>query len=759
MITGDGNLKLTNGKITVWSTEVAVQSSNNSVAVLLDVGNFVLKDNSSGDILWESFSNPGDTFLPGMKIGINAKTGEKRFLVSSKSKDDPSPGNFVGGVVAQSAPIIEAFIWENGNRSYSRSGQWNGVKFIGIPQMNAVYLNGMGLLSNSQEGTWYFTLNDFNNSLIRFLYLSPVGSLQITNWDEGSKEWNVGLEVPDPDNKCDIYGACGPNGICNNKDKSPICKCWEGFEPKSHEEWNRGNWTDGCVRRIELLCDKINTSLASSSGDHNKPDGFLKLSGVKLPDRSQYQKPHENTEEGCRFWCLNNCSCMAYGFVTGIGCMFWTGDLMDVQSFSYGGEDLFIRVAYAEIGKKKNRSKVIFPVAATSTFIIACTFLVYGFLRWRLANNRKGKSREALHESDIANAISPLRETPKGKDGTNIIKQKDSLIFEFKDVIVATNNFSLRNKLGEGGFGPVYKGKLQNGNEIAVKRLSSHSGQGMEEFKNEIVLISRLQHRNLVRLLGCCVEGEEKLLIYEYMPNKSLDTFLFDSIRKTQLVWNKRFSIIQGIARGLLYLHRDSFLRVIHRDLKTSNVLLDEDMNPKISDFGLARTFQKTQDLGNTHRVVGTLGYMPPEYIMGGRFSEKSDVFSFGVLVLEIVSGERISGFQNDEHLNLAWRSWCEDRVVDLIDKGLELEDSFCLVEVKRCVHVGLLCVQENPADRPNMPTVILQLNGGTGLPQPKQPAFVFQSSRDDGSHGHGSNSDCKKCSINEVTFSATEGR
>ncbi|OMO99841.1 S-locus glycoprotein [Corchorus capsularis] len=352
MIAGDGNLKLTNGnEITVWSTEVPVQSPNNSVAVLLDVGNLVLKDNSSGDILWESFSNPGDTFLPGMRIGINLKTGEKRFLISSKSNENPSPGSFVGGVVAESAPIIEAFIWKNGNRSHWRSGQWNGVKFIGIPQMNADYLNGMGLLSNSQEGTWYFTLNDFNNSLIRFLYVSPLGSLQIINWDEGSNDWNVGLEVPD--NECDIYGACGPNGICN-KDKSPICKCWEGFEPKSYQEWNRGNWTDGCVRRIELQCDKINASLASSDGDHNKPDGFLKLSGVKLPDLSQYHKPREITEEGteesCRVWCLNNCSCMAYGFVTGIGCMFWTGDLMDVQSFSYGGEDLFIRVAYAELG-------------------------------------------------------------------------------------------------------------------------------------------------------------------------------------------------------------------------------------------------------------------------------------------------------------------------------------------------------------------------------------------------------------------------
>ncbi|EOY28486.1 S-locus-specific glycoprotein S6 [Theobroma cacao] len=467
-------------------------------------------------------------------IGMNVKTGEKRFLISSKSKDDPSPGSFVGGTGAQSGPIIEGFIW-NGTRPYWRSGQWNGIKFLGMPHMSAVYTNGISIVSVSPEGNQYVTLNVFNTSLIKVVFLSPEGYLQIIIWDEGEKEWRVQLQ--EPESQCDIYGACGPNGICNT-DESPICRCLEGFEPSSSEEWSRGNWTNGCVRRVELNCDK-NISLLASSRD--KTDGFLKLSGLKLPAHFQYLKT-DVYNEACEFWCLNNCSCVAFASVTGIGCMFWTGDLMDVRAFSSIGEDLFVRVAHAEL---------------------------------------------------------------------------DSLIFDFNHVVVATDNFSLTNKLGEGGFGPVYKGKLQNGKEIAVKRLSSRSGQGMEEFKNEIVFISKLQHRNLVRLLGCCVEGEEKLLIYEYMPNKSLDTFLFDPTRKTQLVWAKRFSIIQ-------------------------------DMNPKISDFGLARTFQKTQELANTRRVVGTLGYMSPEYVIGGRFSEKSDVFSFGVLLLEIVSGKKNSGFQND---------------------------------------------------------------------------------------------------------------
>ncbi|MCH93795.1 G-type lectin S-receptor-like serine/threonine-protein kinase, partial [Trifolium medium] len=220
--------------------------------------------------------------------------------------------------------------------------------------------------------------------------------------------------------------------------------------------------------------------------------------------------------------------------------------------------------------------------------------------------------------------------------------------FHLESILDATNNFASANKLGQGGFGPVYKGKFQGGQEIAVKRLSSCSGQGFEEFKNEVVLIAKLQHRNLVRLLGYCVEGDEKILMNNVMP--FMDKNIQDKKLSVILDWDTRFKIILGIARGLLYLHEDSRLRIIHRDLKASNILLDEEKNPKISDFGLARIFGGKDTVANTERVVGTYGYMSPEYALDGHFSVKSDVFSFGVVVLEIISGKRNTGFYQVEH-------------------------------------------------------------------------------------------------------------
>ncbi|XP_026664332.2 G-type lectin S-receptor-like serine/threonine-protein kinase SD1-1 isoform X2 [Phoenix dactylifera] len=307
----------------------------------------------------------------------------------------------------------------------------------------------------------------------------------------------------------------------------------------------------------------------------------------------------------------------------------------------------------------------------------------------------------------------------------------DSPLFDFNMIKAATNKFATENKLGEGGFGPVYKGRLPDGQEIAVKKLSRGSGQGLKEFENEVELILKLQHRNLVKLLGCCTHGEEKLLIYEFMPNKSLDDFLFDAMNKRILDWEKRYSIVEGIARGLLYLHRDSRLKIIHRDLKASNILLDEKFNPKISDFGMARMFGGDQIQATTNRVVGTI---------------------FGVLLLEIVSGKRNSYFvDGDQALNLlgyAWTLWKENRVEELIEPSLG--NSLSYSEVLKCIQVGLLCVQENPTDRPTISLVVSMLSSNANLPSPKQAAFFGGRSLEESNEA---------CSINYLSYTNLDCR
>ncbi|XP_038893613.1 cysteine-rich receptor-like protein kinase 10 [Benincasa hispida] len=322
--------------------------------------------------------------------------------------------------------------------------------------------------------------------------------------------------------------------------------------------------------------------------------------------------------------------------------------------------------------------------------------------------------------------------TAKQDTDASELTTMESLQYHFNTIDAATNNFSAHNKLGEGGFGVVYKGRLNNGQEIAVKRLSRTSLQGSEEFKNEVMVVAKLQHRNLVRLLGFCLEGEEKILVYEYIPNKSLDYFLFDFKRQRELNWLSRYKIINGIARGILYLHEDSRLRIIHRDLKASNILLDENMYPKISDFGMARIIQVNQNqVNSTNRIVGTYGYMSPEYAMHGNFSTKSDVYSFGVLILEIISGKRNSRFYltklAEDILTYAWKLWKDEMPLELLDASLE--DSYSKNEVLRCIHIALLCVQDDPSRRPSMASIVVMLNSDwVPLPLPEEPTIFMHS-------------------------------
>ncbi|KAM3354811.1 hypothetical protein ACQJBY_025515 [Aegilops geniculata] len=395
----------------------------------------------------------------------------------------------------------------------------------------------------------------------------------------------------------------------------------------------------------------------------------------------------------------------------------------------------------------RKRALWIITVAAPLLSIFLC---VICFVVWM---RRRRKGTEILHDQAAMNR-------PEENALVSRLEGKSSefTLFDLSEILHATQNFSKENLLGQGGFGPVYKGQLPDGTEIAVKRLASHSGQGFTEFKNEVELIAKLQHNNLVKLMGCCIKGEEKLLVYEYLPNKSLDFFIFDVSRTTLVDWNKRCVIIEGIAQGLLYLHKHSRLRIIHRDLKASNILLDQDMNPKISDFGLAKIFSSNDTQGSTKKVVGTYGYMAPEYASEGIYSIKSDVFSFGVLLLEILSGKRNSGFhQHEDFLNLlgySWHLWEGGRCLELLEASIVEE--IHAAEASRYINIALMCVQERADDRPTMSTVVAMLNSeNVSLPEPKHPAyFNLRVSKEDesGIVPYSNNADTI-CSNNDLTI------
>ncbi|CAL4903522.1 unnamed protein product [Urochloa decumbens] len=360
-------------------------------------------------------------------------------------------------------------------------------------------------------------------------------------------------------------------------------------------------------------------------------------------------------------------------------------------------------------GKSSNKTGTALAIVMPTIAALLATTVIC-FWRWKRRSSAQSFRPYSTSSDDIQGA--------------------DMLLLDLSTLRVATEDFADSKMLGKGGFGMVYKGVLPDGQEIAVKRLSQGSRQGIGELKSELVLVAKLHHKNLVRLIGVCLQEHEKILVYEYMPNRSLDTILFDSERSKELDWEKRFKIVSGIARGLQYLHEDSQLKIVHRDLKANNILLDFDYGPKISDFGLAKIFGGDQSKYVTRRVAGTYGYMAPEYAMRGQYSIKSDVFSFGVLVLEIVTGRRNGGVYNSEHdvdlLNLVWEHWTRGNVVELIDPSLS--DHPPIEQVLKCLHIGLLCVQRIPAARPMMSWVNVMLSSSTvRLPSLSRPALCIQ--------------------------------
>ncbi|SPT15828.1 unnamed protein product [Triticum aestivum] len=689
-LSGGGDLVLLDAardNETVWSSN----SSSATVAQLRDNGNLVLAD-AAGAVVWQSFEHPTNTFVAEMRCGKDLRTGALWALSSWRGADDPSPGDF-RYVMDTSSGSPELHVWGKGRKTY-RTGPWNGMRFSGIPEMTAFEDMFEFRFTNTTDEVSY-VFRDRAGSPVSRVVLNETGVMQRMVWDQAAVTWSVFWSGPR--DQCDRYGLCGAFGVCNVVD-AVVCGCVRGFRPSSPAEWRMRNASGGCARSTPLQC-------GLGGGD-----GFYALRGVKLPETHGSSVDASASLEECGRRCLANCSCTAYaasdirGGGGGSGCIQWFGELMDTRLVD-GGQDLFVRLAMSDLDTTKSKKFLTVIAAVIAGF--ALLLLSLSFLIWRKFQRRRM-------------GVAVFDDIMRGECPTYLLET----------IRASTDGFRPENEIGRGGFGIVYKGQMPDGQEVAVKRLSAENRvQGLKEFKNEVDLIAKLQHRNLVRLLGCCIHCSDRILVYEYMSNKSLDTFIFDPRRRATLSWKARMDIILGVARGLVYLHQDSRHTMIHRDLKAANVLLNEEMVAKISDFGIAKLFSSSgdnsQDSTITERIVGTYGYMSPEYAMDGMVSFMQDVYSFGVLLLEIVSGRR-----NQRSFNLiahAWNLYEENRSLELLDLAVRGGCSPAELEhVKTWIQVGLLCVQESPSQRPQMAAVIPMLSHQQAPGRPLRPVVCM---------------------------------
>lgn len=574
----NGDLILSQSKKLVWSLNVSrAELVSSTILHLLDTGNLVLRNRTNPKtVLWKSFYHPTNTWFPGAGLGFTKINGENinLSLVSWKDYDDPSPGMYSLQI---DSPRPRGFI------------------ITKMPE---------NILFFGTFPTW-LDIQDLHNGLITFNYTNqsakdatPYFQLYSTGILQLMHQYNPIWSSPGA--ICGSRIFCGPYALCVDNGISPSCKCPYGFSNMSSEDVASGSNSAagpvGCVRNISWNCRH------HISNDSNRYSFYLLRDLIKLPDNSQYLGAQ--SQEGCESACLNNCSCTAYA--SGAGCNLWYGDLMNIIARDDGlsGEQLYIRLVVSDSTSKLLMKKLIIGGVASIIFVI-CMILLWMF-RGTLLFLRTENKEDQLS------------------------------IFTYTQIKFATKHFSV--KLGEGGFGAVFKGRLFNNIEVAVKKLKIF-GQEEKQFRREVQTIGTIRHINLVRLLGFCNEGARRLLIYEYMSNGSLDSHLFKQ-SSSVLSWQERYKIAIGIARGLSYLHEECRDCIIHCDIKPENVLLDENLFPKIADFGMAKLLG--HDLSRVLTTIrGTIGYLAPEWYSGDAITEKADVYSFGMMLFEIVSGKR----------------------------------------------------------------------------------------------------------------------
>ncbi|KAF7018712.1 hypothetical protein CFC21_031968 [Triticum aestivum] len=685
---------------TVWSSYFSGGPSA-ATAQLLESGNLVVRNGSSDAYRWQSFDHPSDTLLPGMKLGKILWAKSELQLTSWRSADDPSPGDYRRTLETKGLP--ELVLWYRDVKAY-RTGPWNGLIFNGVEEASTyadMYpLHVSGLTDRSTEITYGYTA--VPGAPLTRVVVNYTGVAERLVWKADTGEWIPYFTRAARDNTCEAYAKCGSFGLCNPEAaSSSFCGCVPGFSPDSPSAWRMKQYAGGCRRDAGLEC-----------GGGTTTDHFKVVPRVKLPDTQNATVDLDvATLDECSAKCLANCSCLAYaaadirGGGNRSGCVMWTDAIVDLRLID-SKQDLFLRLSKSEFvadghGRKSKGFPTALVVAPVASIVTLLLVVFVFWWRWKCR---------------ILGAIpqNPSMAVP---------------LLNLATIKHGTGNFSESNIIGQGGFGIVYKGQLPQGKMIAVKRLkqAALTRKGKKDFAREVEVMAGLRHGSLVRLLAYCNEGKERILVYEYMENKSLNVYIFGTPSlRASLNWAKRLEIIHGIAHGVAYLHGGSGKSVIHRDLKPGNILLDDEWNAKVADFGTAKLFAVDQ-MAPDQTVVVSPGYAAPEYERQGEMTLKCDVYSFGVILLETLSGQRNGSMQR--LLLHAWGLWEQSKTVELLDTSIALplpeSEPELLSGLKRCIQIGLLCVQEMPSDRPTMSAIVALLTSTTSqIDRPGRPAM-----------------------------------
>ncbi|KAF2933968.1 hypothetical protein DAI22_04g126900 [Oryza sativa Japonica Group] len=697
-ISGDGNLAILDHatKSIIWSTHANI-TAKDTIAILLNNGNLVLRSSSNSSIIfWQSFDYPTDTLFPSAKIGWDKVTGLNRRLVSRKNSIDQAPGIYS----LELGPNGDGHLLWNSTIAYWSSGQWNGRYFGLTPEMTGALMPNFTFFHNDQEAYFIYTWD--NETAIMHAGIDVFGRGLVATWLEESQDWLIYYRQPEV--HCDVYAICGPFTICDDN-KDPFCDCMKGFSVRSPKDWELDNRTGGCIRNTPLSC-------GSRTDRTGLTDKFYPVQSIRLPHSAENVKVATSADE-CSQACLSNCSCTAYSYGKS-GCSVWHDELYNVKQLSDSssdgnGEVLYIRLAAKELQSlERKKSGKITGVTIGASTGGALLLIILLLIVWR----RKGKWFTLTLE--------------KPEVGVGIIA------FRYIDLQRATKNFS--KKLGGGSFGSVFRAMLRcflpgylSNSTIAVKRLDG-ARQGEKQFRAEVNSIGIIQRINLVKLVGFCCEGDNRLLVYEYMPNSSLDVCLFKA-NDIVLDWTTRYQIAIGVARGLAYLHTSCRDCIIHCDIKPENILLDASYVPKIADFGMAKILGREFSRAMT-TMRGTFGYLAPEWISGTVVTSKVDVYSYGMVFFEIISGRRNSSHENFRDGDYSFffpmqaaRKLLNGDVGSLVDASLE--GGVNLVEVERACKIACWCIQDNKFDRPTMGEVVQSLEGLLELDMPPLPRLL----------------------------------